>query len=58
MKKLLTILALTMFVLPAIAATSVGSGIGVDIITEDFQPVVWMCGDRVVADGALQTLFG
>jgi len=50
MKKLLTLLALTMFVMPAVLAVSVGSGIGVDIITEDFEPQVWMCGDRVVLD--------
>lgn len=53
MKKLLslTVLALlTLSVLPMVAAVSVGTGIGVDIGTEDFPPQVWQCGERIVYD--------
>lgn len=35
---------------PLIAATGIGTGVGVDINTEDFPPIAWMCGERVVYD--------
>jgi hypothetical protein len=41
---------LVISVLPGVIATSVGGGISPDIETEDFEPQVWMCGDRVVFD--------
>ena len=37
-------------ILPAVFATSVGSGVGVNIQTEDFPPLVWMCDHRIVLD--------
>lgn len=43
-----------MFVMPMVIAVSVGSGIGVDIETEDFEPRVWMCDHRVVYDDATE----
>ena len=57
MKKLFSILAMALLVLsviPAVFATSIGTGIGVDIVTEDFAPLVWMCDHRVVLDDAVQ----
>ncbi len=42
--------ALMLSVVPGVFATSVGSGIGVTIITEDFEPLVWQCDNRVVYD--------
>ncbi|MFH1586185.1 MAG: hypothetical protein ABIB79_05445 [archaeon] len=50
MKKLLSILVMALLVVPAVAAVSVGSGIDVDIETEDFPPMVWQCDNRVVYD--------
>lgn len=54
MKNLLTILVLSFMVIsvvtPAVLATSSGTGIGVDIGTEDFEPQVWMCDNRIVLD--------
>jgi len=37
-------------VLPRTSAVSIGTGVGVDISTEDFAPQVWMCDHRVVYD--------
>ncbi len=53
MKKTIALLAMALMVLsivPGILATSVGTGIGIDIETEDFAPRVWMCDNRVVMD--------
>ena len=53
MKKLLGIIALASLLLsivPAAFAVSTGTGVGVDITTEDFAPLVWMCDNRVVWD--------
>ena len=41
---------LVLAVMPAVLAVSVGSGVGVDIVTEDFAPQVWMCDSRLVLD--------
>ncbi|MAG27350.1 hypothetical protein CMI47_17595 [Candidatus Pacearchaeota archaeon] len=57
MKQILTLLVLGLFVVsvvPVAFAINVGSGITPDIITEDFEPKVWMCGDRVVLDDATE----
>jgi hypothetical protein len=53
MKKLfgmLVIASLMLSAVPGIFAVSVGTGVGVDIETEDFDPLVWSCTDRVVND--------
>ena len=54
MKKLLLSLlvmsALMLSVVPGVFATSVGSGVDVNIVTEDFPPIVWQCDHRVVFD--------
>lgn len=31
-------------------AVDIGGGIGISIGTEDFEPIVWMCGNRVLID--------
>ncbi|MFA5993098.1 MAG: hypothetical protein WC796_05320 [Candidatus Pacearchaeota archaeon] len=57
MKKLLAVVVLATLVLgvlPAVFATSIGSGVGVNIQTEKFPPQVWMCGARIVADDATE----
>src|SRR3989338_1996047 len=57
MKSLFTLSVMALLVLavmPAVLAVSVGSGIGVDIVTEDFAPLVWMCDNRVVYDDATE----
>ena len=36
--------------LPATLGVSVGSGVGININTEDFKPEIWMCDDRAVID--------
>jgi hypothetical protein len=49
-KALLSLLVMSVLVLPGVLAVSVGSGVGVDIVTEDFVPQVWQCSDRIVFD--------
>jgi len=53
MKKLLAILV-ALVVLPMAFAVSVGTGLTPEIITEDFDPLVWQCGHRVVYDDATE----
>ena len=48
------IVTMVFSLIPAIFATSVGTGVGVDIETEDFAPMVWMCDDRLVSDDNVQ----
>jgi hypothetical protein len=52
MKKLLTLLMalVVLSVTPFVLAIDVGAGITPDIVTEDFEPQVWMCDGRVVLD--------
>lgn len=35
-------------------SSSIGAGIGVDIRTEDFAPLIWLCDSRLVADDSVQ----
>lgn len=46
----MVMVALALSVVPGVFAVSTGSGIGVDIITEDFEPRVFMCESRAVLD--------
>jgi len=48
------IAAFVLSVIPGVFANSIGSGLGVDIITEDFAPRVWMCDSRTVFDDATE----
>ena len=51
MKKILAIVfAVLMLVAPSAFAIDTGIGIGIDITTEDFAPLIWLCDDRVVSD--------
>jgi len=52
MKRSIAILAAAVLVFAIIPVTAVdiGTGIGVDITTEKFKPLVWMCDDRIVLD--------
>jgi len=48
------IATLALSVIPGVFAVSTGSGIGLDITTEDFAPLVWLCDSRVVLDDATE----
>ncbi|MFH1802990.1 MAG: hypothetical protein ABH864_06105 [archaeon] len=53
MRAILTVLVIAAFlisVVPGVFANDVGGGITPDIETEDFEPLVWLCGERVVYD--------
>jgi hypothetical protein len=57
MKKVfsLAILALlTLSILPTIMAVSVGTGIGIDVTTEEFPPLIWQCDNRVVWEDCVE----
>jgi hypothetical protein len=55
MKKiLLSVLVMSVLLVPSVFAVSVGSGVPISIITEDFAPLVWQCADRVVYDDATE----
>jgi hypothetical protein len=51
---ILVMALLVLSVLPMVMAADVQSSIGVDISTEDFAPIVWMCDNRVVYDDAVE----
>jgi hypothetical protein len=53
MKKVLAILV-ALLVVPMTFAISIGNPIDIDITTEDFEPLVWHCGHRVVYDDATE----
>lgn len=50
----LIILVLALMIVSPVAAVSIGTGITPDITTEDFEPIVWMCDNRVVYDDATE----
>ena len=54
MKTTLTLIVLSLLavslVMPTVLAIDTGIGLDIDITTEDFAPMVWMCDSRVVAD--------
>lgn len=57
MKKLFSLLIMALLVasvMPAVIGVEVGTGITPDIETEDFEPLVWMCDNRVVYDDATE----
>src|SRR3989344_139326 len=57
MKNLFTLFVLSLLVIsviPGVIANDVGVGVGVDIITEDFEPLVWMCDNRIVFDDSTE----
>ncbi|MFH1290452.1 MAG: hypothetical protein ABIH92_03525 [Nanoarchaeota archaeon] len=57
MRTILTTLVLSLFIIsvvPGVLASSVGTDLGVDIGTEDFEPLVWLCGERIVYDDATE----
>ena len=45
---------LVLSIMPVISANSIGSGLGINVETEDFPPLVWMCGDRIVSDDSTE----
>jgi hypothetical protein len=50
MKKLLSLLVMALLTLAVVSAVSIGGSVSPDIQTEDFAPLVWACGERVVYD--------
>ncbi len=55
---LLVMALLVLSVMPMVAATSVGTGVGVSITTEQFAPKIWMCDQRGWADDLVEPQLG
>ena len=50
MNKILALVVALALVLPVVAATDVGQGVGITMETEQFQPLIWLCDSRVMTD--------
>jgi len=48
------VVACLLAMIQIVSATGIGGGIGIDIRSEQFVPIVWMCGDRVFADDPIE----
>lgn len=57
MKKLLSLMVMAMLivtVMPFVLGVDVGTGIGIVITPEEFEPLIWSCADRVVLDDTIE----
>jgi len=56
MKKIniLVMILLVIGVMPFVAPAGVGGNLGGGVIVEDFEPIVWQCGERVLLDDEIQ----
>jgi hypothetical protein len=45
---------LAVMVMPAVLAVDIGTGIEIDIETEEFAPLIWQCNNRVVLDDCVE----
>lgn len=54
MKKLIAILLCLAFVMPMALAVDTGAGVGINVGTEDFVPLIWMCDSRTVRDDNIE----
>jgi len=57
MKKLLVLVTMALLaisVLPVVMAAGTGAGVGGTIGVEQFKPIVWQCGQRVLTDEVVQ----
>ena len=50
----LAVLGILLLSVPGVLAVNIGTGITPDITTEDFEPMVWMCDNRVVTDDSVE----
>ena len=48
------ILSLMLLLMPLAFAVQIGTGIGIDIVTEDFLPRVFFCDDRILLDDMVE----
>ena len=51
---ILVMALLVLAVVPMVLAVDVGTGIGIDITTEEFPPHIWMCDQRVVLEDCIE----
>lgn len=47
-------MALMLFVMPVVTGYGTGGGIDGGVFVEDFEPIVWQCGERAVLDEDIQ----
>jgi len=55
MKRVLAILMALSILMSAVLAVDTGAGVGINIETEDFPPMIWMCDQRIVRDDNVET---
>jgi hypothetical protein len=46
---------LVLSIVPGVLAVDIGTGIGIDIETEEFEPLIWMCDNRVVLEDCVES---
>jgi hypothetical protein len=54
MRKILAILVALALIMPTVLAIDTGMGIGIEISTEKFKPMIWMCDNRKVMDDNME----
>jgi hypothetical protein len=54
MRKILAILVALALIMPTVLAIDTGMGIGINIQTEKFPPMIWMCDGRKVMDDNME----
>ena len=54
MNKIYALVLAALLLVPAALATSVGTGVGVNMETEDFKPLIWLCDHRKIVDDNIQ----
>jgi hypothetical protein len=51
---IMTTILLVLSVIPVIAIDT-GVGVGINVDTEDFLPLIWMCDSRIVYDDPVES---
>ncbi len=50
MNRVIALFVALALVMPVVAANDVGSSVGITMETEQFKPLIWLCGSRVLTD--------
>ncbi|MCX6709606.1 MAG: hypothetical protein NTV63_01460 [Candidatus Woesearchaeota archaeon] len=53
-KRILVLFIAAMLMLLPVKANSIGTGIGIGMETEQFKPLIWMCGERFLYDDNIE----
>ncbi len=50
MNRVIALFVALALVMPVVAANDVGSSVGITMETEQFKPLIWLCGSRILTD--------